>query len=135
MLNRILTTVIVTFSLLSCSNEESLVQPDLSLSGIVGKWKLTEAYVSPGGETTWQTVEDGFEYTFGANGSFSSNAQIQCDGNYDLDGENINVIARCEGSEVDNSYTLIIMSQEENELVLTNQGCIEECIYKFKKLK
>ncbi len=78
--------MVAAIFLSSCSSsDDNLLIVDLSVDSLSGIWKMTHAYVSPGGETTWQTVENGTEYTFSPNGNFSASQDECSTGTYNLD--------------------------------------------------
>ncbi|MFV8226544.1 lipocalin family protein [Christiangramia aquimixticola] len=127
--------LLISLAFSSCSSPEELRTTDLNVPDIIGKWKLVEYYVSPGGETTWQTAEDGYEYTFTAKGDFMSSQEETCPGTYALNGEKIVIKPTCEGGGEKEPYTMIINSINQSDLELRFEGCIEACIYRFKKLE
>jgi hypothetical protein len=111
----------------SCSRDEV----NNESSNLLGKWKLTAYYISPGGETTWQDAdpnerafvtftpsckmiflrdqqETRFDYTIIEDGLLSST------------GNNITV-----------SYGYIIKG---NTLELTGGGCIERCSTRYVRI-
>lgn len=133
MLNKFLVLVLLVISFSGCSEDEQSFQPDLSVDSIVGTWKLTESYVSPGGETTWQQVEDGYKYTFGADGSFSSTNNSECEGVFERSEDTITITRLCEGSTEEETFSMIIAALENGGLEIYNPRCIEACIYRFEK--
>ena len=59
-MRKLILLFVAAISLSSCSSsDDSLLIVDLTVDSLSGTWKMTHAYVSPGGETTWQTVYQG----------------------------------------------------------------------------
>ncbi|GAA4325474.1 hypothetical protein GCM10023115_40430 [Pontixanthobacter gangjinensis] len=127
----LLVSILLCFA--SCSNDEfELKVSNLTIEKLEGTWKLTETYISPGGETTWRTVEDGMEYVFKNNNTFQASEGECREGNYELDLENDLLIFNCEDSSNSaRSYKLIKLTS--SELEINYIGCIEACILRFRK--
>ncbi|MDT0688382.1 lipocalin family protein [Salegentibacter sp. F188] len=124
------------FSGCESDDKEQLKVLDLTTTNLVGTWKLSESYVSPGGETSWQAVEDGSSYTFTNEGTFTSDFYENCtEGEYTVDGDNLTLTYTCEeleeGHEV---WNRVVYSLTEKELILRGIGCTEACLYKYKKM-
>lgn len=74
----LLASVLLMFS---CSkNNDILESRDLSLvnNPILGNWRLVEAHISFGGQQYWINIENGEEFTFSSNKSFSLNRFSEC---------------------------------------------------------
>ena len=115
----------------SCSKNEDPIKPvDLSIDTISGVWKLTDTYISPGGETTWQPVENGREYTFFPDGSFELSEGECPSGTYNI-GEDM-IEFQCNTSEsVPRSFYINELTNSTMEISYV--GCIEACIYRYQK--
>jgi len=124
---------VAAISLSSCSgSDDSLLTVDLSVDSLSGTWKMTHAYVSPGGETSWQTVENGTEYTFSPNGNFSA-TQDQCPiGTYNLDLNESTLLFTC-SNDTESMRSFRVVSITESEMEISYIGCIEACIYRYRK--
>ena len=133
-----LITLLLLFLFSGCNSEdEELIVLDLTTTNLVGTWKLSESYVSPGGETTWQPVEDDRSYTFTKEGTFTSNIYETCtEGEYTVDGDNLTLDYTCEELEEEQRdvVNLAVHSLTEDTLILRGIGCIEACLYKYKKI-
>lgn len=130
-------TLIFLFSGCESGDEQELKVLDLTTTNLVGTWKLSETYVSPGGETSWRAVEDGRSYTFTKEGIFTSDAYEGCtEGEYAVDGDNLIMEYTCEELEEGQRevWTQAVHSLTEDTLVLRGIGCIEACLYKYKKI-
>ncbi|WP_437394928.1 hypothetical protein [Flagellimonas lutimaris] len=108
---------------------------------ILGKWKLTEAYISAGGPQYWVNIEDGEEIVFLDSGNFSSDRYTECTaGEFMVDEDILTLDFNCEGfeSEMENEEGLITYQIElgENEFLLTPLSviCIEGCSYKYIRI-
>ncbi|MGA8854485.1 MAG: lipocalin family protein, partial [Christiangramia sp.] len=115
----------------SCSKDEDPIKPvDLSIDTISGVWKLTDTYISPGGETTWQSVENGREYTFHPDGSFELSEGECLSGTYSIREGMIEF--QCNTSEsVPRSFYISEFTNSTMEISYI--GCIEACIYRYQK--
>ncbi|MVO10458.1 hypothetical protein GOQ30_14885 [Flavobacterium sp. TP390] len=141
-MKKIVLIVLFTLSSLlfySCSkNEEVIEVSDFSLEGT---WELVEIYRDSGnGVSTWDSVDEGYEYTFFADGSFQSNRFTSCfSGNYTLLGDELKLIYDCPGfnTQLGNTEDTFIetISWEANTIILvpTYLDCTEGCGWKFKK--
>lgn len=119
------------FFFIGCSEKENdeLNPVDLSRETILGKWKLTETYISPGGETTWQTVENGKVYDLHNDGTFELSEGECNSGTFELEDDKIHF--HCSSSDVFRSF--YIHEITNSTLEMSYIGCIEACIYRFKK--
>lgn len=116
----------------SCSEKEKPIVMDLSTINFGGTWKLVESYVSPGGETSWEPVEDGLEYTFDGDGSFTATWEVCNSGSYSFQDETL--VLNCDSEDGRNeSYRLV--SYNDKEMILSYAGCIEACKYKYLKIE
>ncbi|MDT0687491.1 lipocalin family protein [Autumnicola psychrophila] len=118
-------------------DEQQLKVLDLTTTNLVGTWKLSETYVSPGGETSWQPVEDGSSYTFTQEGTFTSDNNENCaEGEYTVDDDNLALTYTCEELEEGQAdvWNLAVHSLTEEVLILRGVGCVEACLYKYKKI-
>ncbi len=123
----------------SCDTYESgpIITDEFS---IVGKWTLTEAYISSGGPQYWTEVENGEEINFFDNGTFSSNRFTECSkGNFSIVENELLLQYDCEGfdavSESDEgliTYTLEFYSHYFIVTPTSGPFCIEGCSYKYK---
>ena len=120
--------------IVGCNNpEDSLHVVDLSVQNLAGTWKLTEAYVSPGGETTWQSVEEGMEYDFNTDGSFDASEGNCLSGTYNLDLEAERLTFNCENESESTPFAFRILKLTSSEMEISYVGCIEACIYRYRK--
>lgn len=124
---------------LGCDNTDGNL-PNVD-NGILGKWKMTKAYISSGGPQYWIIIEDGEEIEFYSDGKFTSNRSLECTtGSFVLNGENLSMKYGCEDYEegIENKDGLITyhIAFEEGDMLLTPTSviCIEGCSYKYVKI-
>lgn len=106
---------------------------------IAGKWTLTEAYISSGGEPYWTDVESGEEITFFDDGRFTSNRFTECTtGNFSIAENELLLEYDCVGFDAvsENEEGLITYSLEfftDYFIVTPTSGpiCVEGCSYKY----
>ncbi len=110
-------------------------------SAIVGTWQLVEAYQSIGGPATWSAVEDGYTYTFSANGDFTSNRFSECTkGKYSVKSNELTLNFGCDGftKGIEKPEGVLIEKiMVESDYVFIKPTyiiCTEGCNYKFKKI-
>lgn len=124
--------------LFSCDSEKS---NELDKNDLMGKWKLTEAYISAGGPQYWVDVEDGEELEFYEDSTFTSNRYSECTkGVFSIKMEELFLDYSCDGfetvSENEDGLITYILNFESNYVVLTPTSgpiCIEGCSYKYQK--
>lgn len=111
----------------------------LNASKIVGSWQLVEAYISPGGDATWQTVEDGDIYNFNIDGTFSQTNTFENaydrSGNFTYDKAMLELTFTIDEEE---KWQTFNVDMDENTMSITPSGptiCIEACLYRYEKLK
>ena len=126
--------------LLACNNDDNGNMGPRNNS-ILGKWKLTAAYISSGGPQYWVDVEDGEEIEFLSDGSFTSTNYPGCtEDGYVFDGESLALHYDCEDMELvaENEEGLITFRIEfKNDGFLlspTSVICIEGCSYKYERM-
>lgn len=71
MKNRISMLFFVFGLICACENSSNQALVPLSSTSLVGKWQLSETYISPGGPTEWQGVENGNIYEFSSKGEYA----------------------------------------------------------------
>lgn len=108
---------------------------------ILGKWKLAEASISSGGPQYIVPIDDGEEFTFSNNGTFSLNRHPECtSGSFSIKSNELILKYNCPGftTGVENSngaitYSIIL---EEDYFILapTSVTCIEGCSYTYKRI-
>jgi len=66
----LLVSLLLTMSVFSCKKEDTSPPEN---KGLVGKWKLTESLIDPGGGATWRKMDENSSsiIEFKANGDFS----------------------------------------------------------------
>lgn len=123
----------------SCTSENGPIAIDNS--DLVGKWKLTEAFISAGGPQFWAAVEDGEELIFFANGTFTSSRFPECaSGVFFVDATQLMLDYNCEGfvseSENEEGFITFDLDYQRNQFIATPTSgpmCIEGCSYKYQK--
>lgn len=112
-------------------NEEPLRIVDLKFQNIVGTWKLTETYISPGGTTEWRPVEDGVEYTFNADATFLVTEGNCRTGTFSLEEDLLSF--NCSEASQNSPMSFRFNSISSEQMEVSYIGCIEACIYRFQK--
>ena len=123
----------------SCSKSEDTIKT--SEFSLEGTWKLVAVFNDSGnGIGTWDSVDDGYSYTFFADGSFQSNRFTTCEsGTYNLIDNELKLIYTCPGfnTQIGNTEDTFIenITLETNAIILvpTYLDCVEGCGWKFKK--
>ncbi|MFV9485032.1 lipocalin family protein [Christiangramia sp. ASW11-125] len=132
-MRKLILLFVAAISLSSCSSsDDSLLIVDLTVDSLSGTWKMTDAYVSPGGETTWQTVENGTEYTFSPNGNFNVTQEECPTGTYNLNLDENKLSFTCT-NDTESMRSFRVVSITESEMEISYIGCIEACIYRYRK--
>ncbi len=102
---------------------------------IVGKWQLEATKISPGGIVDWVSVEDGETYVFRQDGTFGLSKWEGCkspvEGTFTVTEEMLKLFFPCNSEPYEPVYTV---SFEENKLILGFLGCIEGCLYRYKRM-
>ena len=128
---------ILILGLLSCGSDDRT----MGTSGLVGQWKLTEAFISAGGPQYWVDIENGEEFTFFENGTFSSNKFSECTtGIFSTDQNGLSLQYDCDGfdpkSENIDGFITFDLELETNYFIVTPTSgpiCIEGCSYKYTR--
>jgi len=132
-MRKLILLFVAAIFLSSCSSsDDNLLIVDLSVDSLSGTWKMTHAYVSPGGETTWQTVDNGIEYTFSPKGNFSASQDECSTGTYNLDLNASSLSFTC-SDNTESMRSFNVVSITETEMEISYMGCIEACIYRYRK--
>jgi len=129
----------ILISLTSCNSDDTNKQE----STVIGNWKLIETYGSDGGNNPqWNSVANGYTYTFNQNGSFTSNRFSECsEGNYSILANNLTLDYGCSnfdtGIETPAGTFVEKLVFENENLILTPTylACIEGCAFKFEKIQ
>jgi len=109
---------------------------------LIGKWQLTEAFISSGGPQYWVNVEDGEEIEFFADGSFVSNRFSECSvGDFFIASNELLLEYNCNGFEVESEnqdgFITYDLRFDSNHFVVTPTSgpiCIEGCSYKYIRM-
>ena len=124
---------------MGCSNNDENKTEENS---IVGTWKLIEIYNNPGfGSGSWNTVDNGYTYTFSTNGEFTSTRFTECSsGIYSIESNELSLDFDCDGftAGIENPEGTFIeqFAFESSNVVFTPTylNCIEGCGWKFEKI-
>ncbi|SRR6056297_1444577 len=138
MLRKLVYLSILVFGFFSCSLDDGDKSVD---SELIGKWKMTEAFISSGGPQYWVDIENGEEFEFFANGLFSSNQFSECTvGIYSVQQNKLMLKYNCDGFEskaenMDGFITYDLKFEADAFIATPTSGpiCIEGCSYKYQK--
>ena len=122
---------LVSVFIVGCtSSEKPIIPVNSSVNKFTGAWQLSETYVSPGGVTSWKNVEDGEKIDFRMDGSFTiQNTSRNCkSGNFSVEDDML--VFKCRNTE---ELKYIIAEFSEKEMILSGVGCIEACLYKYRR--
>jgi hypothetical protein len=131
---------VVTIIFFGCAgNEDSLTVN--SNNSILGSWKLIEASISSGGPQSTVTIENGEEFKFSDNGSFTSTKYPACSiGSFSTEAKELILKYGCstfttgiENAEGNITYQVTFKS-DYITLTPTSVICIEGCSYTYKKI-
>ncbi|WP_209404229.1 hypothetical protein [Pseudozobellia sp. WGM2] len=135
----VILVVLLSFTI-AC--DKNLGTPLEGNSRWIGKWKLTEAYISAGGPQYWVDVENGEEFEFFEDGTFSSDRFDTCsEGRFIIQSNELSLKYDCD--EIDRKFknadgfiTYTIEFENDYFILTPSSGpiCIEGCSYKYKKL-
>lgn len=134
---------ISSFILWNCASEKPDAFENFDGSHLVGKWKLEETFISNGGEGQWVTVNDGEEYVFLNNGTFTSNKYSECfSGQYFIEGNSLLLQYNCNDFETDAEneagFITFNLKLNDNYFIATPTSgfiCVETCKSKYIKDK
>jgi len=109
---------------------------------LFGTWKLVEVYSNTGADSgVWNTVENGYTYTFLSNSQFSSERFLECEnGMFSLENNELILDFECDdftaGIESPQGTFVEEITFESNSFILipTYLNCIEGCGWKFMKI-
>jgi len=107
---------------------------------LAGKWKQVASYVSPGGQTEWQTVKDGPVWTFTVDSNFISNTSYN---GYKLDlarytgatGNDTLLYIYKKGVPESDTTLFAISKITPDSLTVWGINCIEGCGSRFVRVK
>lgn len=130
----------VSFLAMSCSSDDTTQEENTTL---VGTWQLVEIYLSDGeGSGGWNSIDDGYTYTFKSDSTFTSNRFSECTtGKYSVSATQLVLEYDCEDftTEIESPEGTFIenFKMEDRFIFLTPAylQCIEGCSYKFLKIK
>lgn len=128
-------TVLSLFSIVSCSRDDVCSDDGIiTFEKLIGTWKLTAAKISEHGNSPeWTPTDDGHTIKLNRDNTYEKTPINECSkGKYSIDDYNIlMLIDSCE-----NIKFFTILSLVNNTLILKDNSCIiEECLYKYKKIK
>lgn len=123
---------------MGCSNDDARG----SNRSLIGTWKLIEVYNNPGyGPGSWNSVENGYTYTFYTFGQFTSTRFSECSsGNYAVTSDEVALNFGCDGFTTgieSPAGTFIEQLTFESNTVIFNPtylSCAEGCGWKFEKI-
>lgn len=133
--------LVAMISFSSCTEDENQLRTQNDRK-VNGQWQLIEVYESNGGSINqWNTVENGYLYTFNADGTFTSSRFSECSsGNYIVTDTLLTLEYGCPnfstGIESPAGTFIESYSFENDELILvpTYMTCDEGCGWKFSKV-
>ena len=102
---------------------------------IIGKWQLEATKISPGGIVDWTEVSNGEIQEFKSNGTFELSKSSICpklvNGTFNIFEDQLTLEFKCDSNINVNGYYFRF---NDNKLILSFIGCIEECSYRYKPL-
>lgn len=136
---RYLILILSTFILnTGCSKDDSNRNLE---NQVLGNWKLIEIFGEDGVGGSWQPVENGYEYNFNSDNTFSSTRFEECmTGNFVVTDNLLRLTFDCDdfqtGFENDNNEIVEMIDFDDGNLILTPTylNCDEGCDYKFEKI-
>lgn len=99
---------LVAILVIGCNNEGLGKEVPTTLSNLVGKWQLTEAYISPEGATEWMDVTNGYSYVFNSNGAYEQiedNKTLE-EGTYRIEDDNLFLDFESDGEQKTLDFSL-----------------------------
>ena len=130
---------VIILTLISCGKAES----SDTQREIFGTWKLSHVLSDIGnGEGKWEKVDDGYEYSFSSDNTFTSNRFKNCStGNYTLEIDELSLDFDFESTSGENELFAkgILVEKitfDSDDLIInpTYIFCVEACGWKFKKI-
>ncbi|NJB72110.1 hypothetical protein GGR42_002601 [Saonia flava] len=127
----------------SCEKENGQVidnEIELSKTNLLGKWKLEATRVSPGYPVDWSMVENGNEFIFLMDGSYteydSKKPSGISGGIYSIEDQEFYgtvLLLKYEylDQQHENRYTVELSSKK---MIMSGVGCIEGCSYSYKRI-
>lgn len=138
-ISKIVIALLLVFNGTSCDESDTIALD--SENPILGTWKMVEASSSIGGPQIIQQIEDGEEFIFKADGTFSTTRWQECTtGNFLITEDLLTLNYGCEGfktgAENDRGALtyLIRFGSDSFILVPTSVICTDGCSYTYKKI-
>ncbi len=134
--------LILVLIVMSCSSDNNDNKSGTN-NRMIGTWRLVETYIGTGdlSTTQWETVENGYTYSFNRDGTFSSSRFSECEsGAYEFSEELLTLNFGCDGftTGIDSPEGTIVENYLlENEFMYlspTYLSCAEGCSYKFQRI-
>jgi hypothetical protein len=129
-----------TIILFGCADTENNLTLN-SENAILGNWKLDKAYISAGGPQYLVTIQNGEEFKFSDDGTFTSTEYPACSiGNFSTESKELILKYGCDtfttGIEnADGNITYQVTFESEHMILTpTSVICIEGCSYIYKKI-
>jgi hypothetical protein len=126
--------------LFGCADTENNLTLN-SENAILGNWKLDKAYISAGGPQYLVTIQNGEEFKFSDDGTFTSTEYPACSiGNFSTESKELILKYGCDtfttGIEnADGNITYQVTFESEHMILTpTSVICIEGCSYIYKKI-
>lgn len=128
----------IFLGLSSCNSDDSAAAEE---TGLIGKWVLNEAFISAGGEQFWVDVENGEQFVFCADRTFTSSRYPECStGVYVMNTDELRLNYGCEGfvpssQNQDGWITFALDITSDYFILRPTSGpiCVEGCSYKYQK--
>ena len=113
------------------------------LKDIIGTWKLSEVLIDSGnGNSKWNDVIDGYEYTFNPDSTFQSSRFPDCPlGSYFLRADELTLEFDCDSLLIGNRKVDAVLVEsityDSNDLLInpTYTSCLEDCSWKFSRVE
>lgn len=120
---------LITLFVVSCTEKEVTTDE----GSLIGKWQLAEYYISPGDfNVTWTAADPAnpsyVEFTMAGRMIFSGSNQPERVYDYEILEDGL-LSTRNDNVNVKYGYEF-----ENQRLILSGGGCIEACLYKYKRV-
>jgi hypothetical protein len=125
--------IAAAFIVAACSNNNDTTN---NIQSVLGTWRVAEMLVDPGdGSGTFETVDGDRTFTFEANGTVTSNANI-CYMSHMADIPSTGTYSHTEQTITSQCEASYVLNYEiENGKLIITYPCVEPCKAKYERLE